>query len=91
MPGSLVSLNVEVGDEVVEGQEVAVLEAMKVSPPRRPSVPCASYCCVVACLTALLVRMADAQRDPRRALWHCEERRRDRGRHAAGRGHYAGV
>jgi acetyl/propionyl-CoA carboxylase alpha subunit len=37
MPGSLVSLNVEVGDEDVEGQEVAVLEAMKVSPPRLPS------------------------------------------------------
>lgn len=29
MPGTLVSLNIKEGDMVVEGQEVAVVEAMK--------------------------------------------------------------
>ena len=29
MPGTLVSLNVKEGDDVAEGQEVAVVEAMK--------------------------------------------------------------
>ena len=62
MPGSLVSLNVAAGDEVVEGQEVAVLEAMKVS--RACRLPRCQLLLLLlllllflaVCLTALLVR-----------------------------------
>ena len=66
--------------------------------PRLPSAPLPVVVVVVVVVvlgcvpnSAARSAMADAQRDPRGALWHREERGRDRGRHAAGRRHHDGV
>jgi pyruvate carboxylase subunit B len=39
MPGNVFSISVKVGDEVKEGEEVAVIEAMKMETPVK--APCA--------------------------------------------------
>ena len=44
MPGAIVSINVAEGDHVVEGQEVAVIEAMKMQNVRKVDV--ALWCCI---------------------------------------------
>ena len=38
MPGAIVSINVAEGDHVVEGQEVAVIEAMKMQNVRKADI-----------------------------------------------------
>ena len=44
MPGAIVSINVAEGDRVVEGQEVAVIEAMKMQNVRKSDIACS--CCM---------------------------------------------
>ena len=44
MPGAIVSINVAEGDHVVEGQEVAVIEAMKMQNVRKSDIACS--CCM---------------------------------------------